>query len=429
MNNVLTMATAPIREASGAVNWIDYRRVRPLCFPRDNNAVFPERAIVVLSREETQALLEMILTLPTNPYVPAEQESFISSAKEIVAQGLSKTTLSRILAELDSGLGAVLIRGLPQDPDLPDTPVRGGSLPPDYKKTFVCEAVLLGISSVTGAEPFNFRQEGRGTAPLIDNVVSVRELKSVKGSGGYENNFPFHNESTWHRKRPDYLALVGIREDPNAKTLVFSTEMLDSVIEMLTPSEAEGRFRLSGPELYDQMESIGIPLGTAKYVLVNPIEKLTTGLKMNLNFNGSDCADLGAVEWLSKLEKYIESKAVAAVLGPGDALILNNDRVCHTRNGYTPSFDGRGRWLVRGYFKKDLWALDSSPLDNGSEICSEQDFEDLLELEWMTETRHLTAEFFKYIQQPNLMMSLSKRESRLAAIAVHFTPVEGTRLV
>lgn len=429
MKNVAAMATAHRIEMSSAVNWIDYRTVRPLCFPRDDSAVFPEQAIVVLPREERQALLEMILTLQTNPYLGEQQESFISSSKEIAVQALSKATLCRIRAELDFGLGAVLVCGLPVDPDLPDTPVRGGSLPPDYKKTFVCEALLLALGSMTGAEPFNFRQEGRGTAPLIDNVVSIRELKAVKGSGGYENNFPFHCESTWHRKRPDYLVLVGIREDSMAKTLLFSTEMLDPVIEMLTPAEAEGRFRLGGPELYDQMESIGIPLGTAKHVFLNPIESLTTGLKLNLNFNGSDCADLAAVEWLSKLETYIEGKAVAAVLRPGDALILNNDRVCHTRNGYSPSFDGRGRWLVRGYFKKDLWALDSSPLENGSEICSEQDFDDLLELGWMTETRHLTSEFFKYIQQPNLMMSLGRRENRLAAIAVHFTPVEGTRLV
>ena len=429
MNNVVAMAAVQEIEISGTVDWIDYRKVRPLDFSRDDCAAFPEQAIVELPSEERQALLDMILNIPTNPYIQGEQESFIASAKETALQALSETTLRRIRAELDSGLGAVLISGLPQDPDLPDTPTRGGSLPADYKKTFVCEAVLLGLGAITRAEPFNFRQEGRGTAPLIDNVVSVRELKSVKGSGGYENNFPFHNESTWHRKRPDYLALVGIREDPRAKTLIFSTEMLGSAVDMLTPAEAEGRFRLGGPELYDQMESVGIPLGTAKHVLVNPIENLITGLKLNLNFNGSDCADMDAVEWLCKLENYIEENAVAAVLGPGQALIINNDRVCHTRNGYTPSFDGRGRWLVRGYFKKDLWALDSSPSANGAEVCSDQDYDDLLELGWMTETRHLTAEFFQYIQQPDLMMSLGKHESRLAAIAVHFTPVEGTRLV
>lgn len=429
MNNVAAIATAPGTPVSSAVNWIDYRTVQPLCFPREHTAAFPERAMVTVPPEEGQALLEMILNLRTSPYLLEEQESFIASAKEIALRGFSRATLDRIRAELDSGLGAALVCGLPVDPDLPDTPARGGSLSPGYKKTFVSEALLLGLGSITGAEPFNFRQEGRGTAPLIDNVVSVRELKAVKGSGGYENNFPFHNESTWHRKRPDYLVLVGIREDPAAKTLAFSTEMLDPFVDLLSAAEAEGRFRLRGPELYGQMESIGIPLGTAKYAFLNPIEDLPTGLKLNLNFNGSDCADPLGVEWLRKLETYIEEHAVAAVLGPGNALIVNNDRACHTRNGYTPSFDGRGRWLIRGYFKKDLWSLDPAPLDNGSEICSEQDFEDLLDLGWMTGTRQLTAEFFKYIRQPDLVLSLSEKESRLAAIAVHFTPVAGTRLV
>jgi len=416
-------------ELSKTVEWIDYRKVRPLDFPRENSAVFPEQGVVVLSRGEREALLEMILTIPTNPYISLEQESFIASAKELGVRSLAKATLCRIRAELDSGLGAVLVCGLPLDPYLPDTPGRGGSLSPDYKETFVAEALLLALGCLTGAEPFNYRQEGRGTAPLIDNVVSIRELRTVKGSGGYENNFPFHCESAWHRKRPDYVVLLGVREDPMAKTLLFSTDMFDPGMELLAEAKDEGTFRLKGPELYDQMECLGIPLGTAKYVLLNPVQSITTGLKLNLNFNGTDCANEEAVEWLSKLEIYIEDKAIATVLRPGSALILNNDRTCHTRNGFSPSFDGDGRWLLRCYFKKDLWTLGSSPLEIGPQICSERDFDDLLKLGWMTSARRLSAEFFEYIKHPNLIRSLDERKSRLATIAVHFTPVEGTRIV
>ena len=408
------------------MKWIDYRRVQQLNFGRDNGGVFPEHATVVLSKEEHLALLELGQNISTNPYVFAEQESFVASAKDLVVRAFHKATLDRIRAEIDSGFGAVLIRGLPSDPSLPDTPTRGGSLPPDYKKTFVSEALLLALGCLTGSEPFNYRQEGRGTAPLIDNVVSVRELKSVKGSGGYENNFPFHCESAWHRKRPDYLVLLGIREDSTAKTLVFSTEMFDSSVASLINDQGEGLFRVRGPELYGQMEENGIPLGTAKYVTLNPIESAATGIRLNINFNGTDCANDAAVKWLSKLEAFIEDKAVATVLGPASALILNNHRTCHTRNGFSPSFNGDGRWFLRGYFKKDLWARNPAV---GTQLCSERDLIDLMKLGWMNETGDLTPEFFKYIQQPDLIKSLGEREAQLAPIAFHFTPIEWTRIV
>jgi len=405
------------------MQWIDYRKAQPLGFSRDNLSVFPERAIITVSKVEQLALLELGLAISKNPYVFAEQEAFVASARDLAVDALHKTTLDRIRIELDSGFGAVLIRGLPLDARLPKTPTRGGSLSPDYKKTFVCEAMLLALGCLTGSEPFNYRQEGRGTAPLIDNVVSVRELKAVKGSGGYENNFPFHCESAWHRKRPDYLVLLGIREDPLAKTLVFSTEMFDPSIASLIDDQGDGLFQLRGPELYEQMEENGMPLGTARYVFLNPVQRSATGIRLNINFNGTACANRAAVKWLTKLEAFIEGKAVASVLGPGSALILNNYHTCHTRNGFTPSFDGDGRWFLRGYFKRDLWASD--PL----ELYSERDFSALVELGWIKENGHLTVEFFKQIQQPELMKSLSERKAQLAAIALHFTPVTGTRIV
>jgi L-asparagine oxygenase len=410
------------------MNWIDYRTSNPLNYSRTKIADFPEQNILDLSEEEYIKIQEESLAITSNPYKLKEREHFIESTKKIISL-LSENKRKHIINELDWGFGAMLITGLPTDQNLPPTPVKGGALSPEYKQSFICEALLYAIGMMTGAEAFNFRQEGRGSAPLIDNIVPVQELRSQKGAGGYENNFPFHCESAWHRKRPDYLVLLGIRESPIAKTLVFSSQMLKSYDWQINEKNVEGWFRLRAPDLYLQMANAGMPLGTPMYGIEPPIRICESEIKLNINFNGTDCRDQDAIAWLRRLEDYIESKAVGTIISPGSALILNNHLTCHTRTGYTPLFDGKDRWFLRGYFKKNLWEINNDCSLSDEKLLNQSDVNDLIDIGWMTKTGVLSSEFEKYIYEPNQIMELSKRRRELANIAMHFTPVNGSRIV
>jgi L-asparagine oxygenase len=316
------------------------------------------------------------------------------------------------------------------DDSLPPTPLSGGSLPIGLKKTFVSEFMILSIGTLTDSEPFNFRQEGRGTAPLIDNIVPIKGLKTQKGAGGFDNKFPFHCESAWHRKRPDYLALLGVREAVDAFTLVFSAEMLNRRNTVQNNGALEGMFRLKSPELYLQMENAGIPLGTARYFSAPPIQFIEKNkIKLNINFNGTDCKNQTAVEWLSKFENFVESRAVGAVLAPGNALILNNNVTCHTRTSFSPSFEGMDRWFLRAYFKKDLWNSDKLTSTSSSTNIDSETLKRLIEVGWLTEDMRLTKKFLKYVYNPAEIMELDEETAPLASIAFNLTPVEGSRIV
>jgi L-asparagine oxygenase len=404
---------------------IDYRSVRPICYDRSNVGQFPEKAIIDLSLSESDNLAEAALKISANPYKIEEQESFISEAKKLTSL-FSTAFVTRVRYQLQSGFGAVLITGLPRDPELPATPRQGGSLVSDYKKTFVSEAMLLALGKLTESEPFNFRQEGRGTAPLIDNIVPVPELKAQKGAGGFDNNFPFHCESAWHRKRPDYLILLGVREEPEAQTLIFSAEMLENTKWLKESHIVSQWFRLKAPELYTQMEKSGIPMGTAKYFFKPPIEINDKAIRLNINFNGTDCVSSEAVKWLGDLEEFIEMNAVGTVIAPGNALILNNYKTCHTRTGYNPSFKGNDRWFLRGYFKENLWSDNFS--SNQVDLSSEK-LQSLIHLGWMTSTKRLTNDFLKYIYHPEEVQQLDSETVELAGIAFHYTPIENCRIV
>jgi L-asparagine oxygenase len=403
------------------MNWIDYRQEKPCNYARTELKEFPERAIVRLSDEECTILSQCFQDIHYNPYDHSEQEEFIATVSEIFIRHLDPERVETIKTQLEEGVGVVLVQNLPTDPNLPDTPKLGGPLDPGYKSTFIVEALLIAIGRLTGAEPFNFRQEGLGTAPLLDNIVPVKKLKEQRGAGGYANNFPFHCESAWHRKRPDYLVLAGVRECPGAKTMVFSVEDLKGTRWEKEAPEVTDWFRLRAPDLYVQMQEKGIPMGTEEYVLSPPVIHGANGLELNVNFNGTDCAHREALEWFTSLEAYIEEHAAGVVLGPGSAIILNNKRTCHTRNGYVPKFDKQDRWFVRGYFKKNLWS--------NQEGHPNYDLAAMTAAGWMTPEGELTEAFTKYVYYSQELAKLSPEDQLLAKKAFMYTPVVGTRIV
>src|SRR5262249_7858516 len=148
----------------------------------------------------------------------------------------------------------------------------------------------------------------------------------------------------------------------------------------------EGSYRLKPPELYTQMEEQGVPLGTPYYRTCPPVDAAT----MNVNLNGTDCLGREAVDWLARFEDVTESNAISSVLKPGNALILNNYRTCHTRTGFDPCFGPDARWFLRGNFKKNLWGGD---LTSPRTALSDADLEQMAAYGWTDGDGNLVASF------------------------------------
>lgn len=332
------------------MQWIDFRTARPFGFTRTMSRPLPDTARITLGDHESRLLTDSALRCTGDPYRPAYGEEFIRLARRS-ATLFSEPTGLAVRHVLDEGFGGVLLENLPVDPELPATPSVGGPLRPGYKRTYVSEFLAVALGALIDAEVFNFRQEGHGRAPLFDNVVPVAALREQRGAGGYANNFPFHCESAWHRMRPDYLVLVGVRADQGARTLLASIS--DIARAGLAHTMPAGAYRLKPPDLYLQLHRAGMPLGTPMFNGMAPIGPDAT---INVNFNGTDCLGTPAVCWLAELEEFIEANAVGCVLGPGSALLMNNSRVCHTRTGYEPEFGATARWFLRANFKRGLWS-------------------------------------------------------------------------
>jgi hypothetical protein len=407
-----------------APEWIDYRTARPARFSRHTGRSLPSHAKVSLTAAEADALYQAALDCPGNPYVPASAEEFIQEAQRASNEVLTEVTRKTAQGILEHGFGALLVENLPTDPDLPPTPPACGGLSPGYKKTFVSEFVSVALSTLADAQLFNFRQEGRGSAPLFDNVIPLQQLRSQRGAGGFENNFPFHSESAWHRMRPDYLALIGLRKAADARTLACSiTDLLDQELLAAMPA---GSYRMKPPELYTQMEEQGVPMGTPFYRVCDPIDTSGATAAVSVNLNGTDCLGAEALEWLARFESVAESNAISAVLEPGNALVMNNSRTCHTRTGFDPILGPEARWFLRGNYKKDLWAAEPA---SRRTALPDADLELLADCGWVDSDGELTTSFLPFVENPQQLSTLPPGQRALAAKALCRTPVRGSRIV
>lgn len=404
--------------------WINYRgRFGPIQHKRISTAL-DDGGRLDLPEDEKAAIKEAALHCGLNPYDSTETEKFIVTAQAEAKRSISPRTYAKVTEMLKRGLGAVLISNLPTDDTLPATPDRGGALETSYKATHVSEFASIVLGQLVGAEPFNFRQEGLGTSPLIDNIVPIKALQDQKGAGGYKNNFPFHSESAWHRLRPDYLILTGLRGDPRAQTLLFSIASLEQARDLLDTMPKGQQFRIAAPQLYQQMEASGMPMGTDSFAMMDPVTLDDDGqLVMNINFNGTDCKSEEAAHWLQRLEQFIEANAQYVVLNAATALMVSNDRTCHTRTGYEPTFDGKQRWFQRMYLQCNLWEAKNKP-------CLTSDVAQvLLSNGWINARSELTPTFLRFLSDHPDLKVLDPNIMSLVEAAYKFGPQPGSRVV
>jgi hypothetical protein len=407
------------------MNWIDFRTTYPLDSPRKNFRDIPSDVIFNISNDNNIVLKREALKISTSPYNKDEQESFIQSSK-LLLNYLNPSLLTSINQEIENGAGYAIITGLPIDTNLPATPQSGGNLASGYKETHISESMLIMLGGIIKCEAFNFRQEGFGTSPLIDNIVPLKGKRTQKGAGGFDNKFPFHCESAWHRKRPDYLILVGIREDEDARTLVFSSNNLKDFKLLALNQKYKNSFRLKAPQLYTQMEKEGVPLGTPTFAYLPPIQDRNTNDQrtLNINFNGMESTELEALEWLKQTEDFIENNSVSLVLRPGTAIILNNDLTCHTRTNFSPEFCGKDRWFLRAYFKKDLWNL-----ENDIKRLNEEELATMRNLGWLDDRGKLSSKFFTFLKENYNQNSFDNEMVQIINKAYYLTPFESSRIV
>ena len=254
---------------------------------------------------------------------------------------------------LDPGAPSALrITGLPVDPVLPDTPPDGQTM--TAKTTFVTEGVLMAIGRTLG-HPYAFREEKKGQ--VVQQVCPVRGSESMLGNEGSKAHLVMHVEDSCSEFRPHYLLLSCVRgdRDHQAKTGIASGLAIASRLrpEHLAAARRP-EFRIRAPDSF--VTAGGPAYSEPTPIFIGPEKYLE--LRLDLP-EFTECMTEGAAEAFAAIQEVMAEPGVVyyADLQPGEALVLANRKIGHSRTVFTPYYDGKDRWLQRMFVISDPWLM------------------------------------------------------------------------
>jgi L-asparagine oxygenase len=300
-----------------------------------------------------EALLEM-----PSPYERFE-EAMVSAYRALAGLPASLEQEIAAFARCPDTPGVMLVDGLPVDPELPPTPEGRAVID---RSSFVGEGCLLGLSRILG-EPIGFLSEKSGD--LIHNVTPVAAGAYTQSNQGSKVFLNYHNDSVYdsdghyHRYNPDFLILLCLRADREGHALTYYADARD-VSRALTPQDREllrqPLYRMAAPSTYTRERAGGQQVWSQPYAVLSGPEDTP---EIAVAANGITAVTPEAQAALDRLLTALDDPRVHGVvaLRPGNALLINNRKGLHARSVFEPTFDGRDRWLLRTYIRRNLWDM------------------------------------------------------------------------
>jgi L-asparagine oxygenase len=301
------------------------------------------------------------------PYSPYEDlEGFLAAISPVFAR-LPQPVLQRLGAFRNDprAYGAIVLRNLPIDDDLPLTPLDGR--PSRDKKTFVSEACVLGISQILG-EPMGYRDEKEGdVVQALCPVPAEANATSSESSDvelGFHTDFNFdpnNPERPYNVLNPDYIVLLCLRGDREHEAYTLYADARDICKRLDTAQLELARsplFQFAASYSFtrscgdEKIWSVPSPLLTGPEEYPEISIDLLCGVR---GMGGEADALLDQIREVCKLPGV----ATSVCLTPGELLIIDNRKGAHARTAFSANFDGYDRWLHRVYARRSLWELRS----------------------------------------------------------------------
>jgi L-asparagine oxygenase len=243
--------------------------------------------------------------------------------------------------------GALVIKGLPIDPDLVATPGDGGR---SNKESFDSEAMQGAIGSFFG-DLFSYATEKKGE--IIQNIVPVASRELVRSNEGSRADFWLHTENAFFDFRPDYLLLLALRAgfaDLATTTMANAREALALISSEHAAILRQSLFQIAAPESF--LDSHG------HKVWSRPLPVITGDAEhpeSRVNFNGVMALTEAAEDALQAWRMAVDHVTVGFVLQPGEMLVIDNRKALHGRKPFNAQFGPKARWLQRAYVRSTLW--------------------------------------------------------------------------
>jgi L-asparagine oxygenase len=247
--------------------------------------------------------------------------------------------------------GALLLRGLPLDDPLPNTPWAGVFTGAWQDLTRSTVAQLMVVSVLGDVVSYAEEKHGR----LVQDIC-----RASAAEPGRENSagrlLGLCTEKPLHPHRPDFLSLLALRAD-HGRQAVTVTGGIRAVLPGLDP---ETLMVLRQPWYRIRLERSAPPGRRCRYS--RPVAVVTGSLAdpdLSVDFDATEAANAAARDALEELRQGMLGALVGTVLEPGSMLIVDNRKAVHGRTGFASRHDGRDRWVRRCFAVSDLRASQS----------------------------------------------------------------------
>ncbi|WP_244900484.1 guanitoxin biosynthesis L-enduracididine beta-hydroxylase GntD [Streptomyces nanshensis] len=307
-------------------------------------------ALSVMDLDEAQAASAQHLVEDLRARHPGpDDEDFLRSAP------LETESLPRRLRAGVSGLRhgdmppAALIRGFPVDDGaIGPTPGHWRERAPDA--TEAQDYWLALLASLLG-EPFCWStlQDGR----LYNDIHPIRGSEQHQTGHGSESPLEFHTEDAFHEYRCDYILLLSLRNhDRVPTTLATSRDIRLSAADrrvlferrFVIRPDTEHRRHMTDAEIAAYEEPVAVLFG----------DRDEPGIRIDPPYMEALPGDEEAAGALAALGAQLEAALTDVPLGPGDVLVVDNQRCVHGRKPFRPRLDGTDRWLRKVTVTRDL---------------------------------------------------------------------------
>jgi L-asparagine oxygenase len=312
--------------------------------PLDVSCVF------TLTDEESLQMGDLIQSLrhPANIRALGRDEERLLeielASKHIPLRLMDKLIRFRDRGNLDSVL---LIKNLPLDPELPDTPADGR--PVEGKTTNYSEYNLF-LTLMNLGQPIAYEDEKEGM--IVQNICPVRGQEIKQENTSSRSFLKLHTEDGFHPFKPDYLSLICVRPDRTAKAQTLVTSV-GRAIARLSPEVID----LLRKELYRiRFSSSFTPDGAAvRYSDWMPVLEGNPEMpEMTMDNNAMESSDPMGELALASFSEALQECVSGVVMEPGEMVVLDNRMAAHGRTSFTPAYDGKDRWLQRMFIVRDL---------------------------------------------------------------------------
>lgn len=261
-----------------------------------------------------------------------------------IAEGMLPERARAALAALRRGtVPAVLIRGLPSDPDPGPTPTEPDrpSLSPRRGYAWISFAVRrLG-------DEFAYAMEKRGA--LVHNIYPTAQGATTQSNASFRVDLGLHTENAFHPIRPDWVALYCVRtvEEAPATRLVFLNEVLAQLTDDEIAVLREQRFtiRVVDSHLAEGEKDIALPVAPLSGSPRDPVIRWHETLTAN---------DEVAERAMRAFSAAAKRATRYVTLREGDMLVFANEFCLHGRDKFEARLDGTDRWTLRGYALRDI---------------------------------------------------------------------------